>query len=178
VGAGAPTETTAYGSAPVTTGVKFQIVPQHIGDLYVKMDVTPTVNGIAGLGASRLGTFAPIQTVRSAKTQVVMRDGETLVIGGLFTNNRYTEKAKTPVLSEIPVLGNLFTRTRETTAKTELVIMITPRIVRKTADVGIIVPPEELKRLEAKEEEEKVPCRRSIADVLGVPPAMRKTSVK
>jgi general secretion pathway protein D len=137
-----------YKVAPAETGVTLRVTPSHVGDSFVTLKVNPEVKGISGLAATQGGTLAPITTVRRADTTVTMGDGETLVIGGLYTNSHITEKAKTPLLSDIPVVGCLFTRTRETKAKTELVILITPRIVRKTAELRVITPPAELERLE------------------------------
>jgi type II secretory pathway component GspD/PulD (secretin) len=143
----------SYVAASYETGVKLDVLPSHIGDSFVTLKVTPEVKGVAGLAATRGGTLAPIITTRRADTTVTMGDGETLVIGGLYTNSHISEKAKTPVLSDIPVVGTLFTRTRDTKAKTELVILITPRIVRKTAELRVITPPAELQRLEQKRED-------------------------
>ena len=71
-----------------------------------------------------------------------MADGETLVIGGLYTHSTVESKAKTPLLSDIPLLGCLFTRSQEAKAKTELVFMLKPTIVRKgAAGLKIVTPP-------------------------------------
>jgi type II secretory pathway component GspD/PulD (secretin) len=140
-------------STSVTTGVELKVTPEHIGDRFLRLKIAPKVNGTAGLASIRPGgTFAPITTLRSATTTVTLADGETLVIGGLYTNNHTTEKAKTPLLSDIPLLGNIFTRTKETKQKTELVFLLTPHIVRKTQDLKIVIPPAELERLEEREE--------------------------
>ena len=79
------------------------------------------------------------------------------MIGGLFTNQSVKEKAKTPLFSDLPLVGELFTRTRETKQKTELVFILTPHIVRKTGDLKIITPPGELQRLEKTEERDCEP---------------------
>jgi hypothetical protein len=144
----------------------------------VRLQIAAQVKGVAGLAAIRGGTLQPIETMRQASTIVTMGDGETLVIGGLYTNSCVTEKAKTPLLSEIPLLGHLFTRTRETQAKTELVFLLTPRIVRKTGDLRIITPPAELERLEAEPEDGK-PCPRPFVPTNphDGPPPVRSTPI-
>lgn len=145
-----------FRASNVKTGVKLEVTPKHVGENFVTLQVVPRVQGADALAATRTGgTFAPIQTVREASTQVTLGDGETLVIGGLYTNRTSTEKAKTPFLSDIPFLGELFTRTRETKQKTELIFILTPHIVRKTADLKIVVPPKELERLESAGEKGK-----------------------
>jgi len=142
--------TETFQAARVRSGVKLEVMASHIGDQFVTLMIKPEVRGAGTLAASRPGgTFAPIETMRTAETTVTLADGETLVIGGLYTNQTTTEKAKTPILSQIPLLGNLFTRTKETKQKTELIFILTPHIVRKTSDLKIIVPPKELERLEA-----------------------------
>ena len=141
-----------FGLQPVKTGVELKVKPEHIGESFVTLKISPKVDGVAGLASARTGgTFAPITTTRKASTTLTLGDGETLVIGGLYTNFSTTEKAKTPLFSEIPVLGHLFTRTKETKRKTELIFILTPHIVRKTKDLKIITPPAELDRLEKAE---------------------------
>jgi len=157
-----------FRSANVKTGVKLEVTPKHVGDQFVTLQVTPRVEGADALAASRTGgTFAPIQTVREANTQVTLGDGETLVIGGLYTNRTSNEKAKTPFFSDIPLLGELFTRTRETKQKTELIFILTPHIVRKTTDLKIVVPPKELERLEAAGDDGK--CGPGCGEALPMP---------
>ena len=152
-----------FRSQLIKTGVSLEVTPAHIGEQYVTLQILPQVRGAGALAATRPGgTFAPIQTVRSANTKVTLGDGETLVIGGLYTNQSTTEKAKTPLLSDIPLLGDLFTRTKETKQKTELIFILTPHIVRKTTDLKIIVPPKELERLEATGEDDKDCCGKPI----------------
>ncbi|MCA9313892.1 MAG: hypothetical protein H6806_03580 [Planctomycetes bacterium] len=147
-------------NSSANSGVSLKVKPTHIGEAYVTLEIEPNVKGLAGLATNTPGgQFAPITTERRAKTTVTLGDGETLVIGGLYTNGSTVEKARTPFLSDIPLLGELFTRTRETKAKTELIFILTPTIVRKTGELKVIVPPAELERLERVEGgKEKCPC--------------------
>jgi general secretion pathway protein D len=148
-----------YGVAPAKTGVKMSVTAKHIGNSFVTIDLTPTVTGLAGAGTRVGGTFTPITTTRSAHTVVTLGDGETLVIGGLYTNRLVKEEARTPFLSDLPLLGTLFTRQHESKQKTELIFMLTPRIIRKNADARVIMPPAELARLEQNPGEGKgSPC--------------------
>ena len=152
-----------FRAQPIKTGVSLEVTPAHIGEQYVTLQIQPQVRGAGALAATRPGgTFAPIQTLRQANTKVTLGDGETLVIGGLYTNQSTTEKAKTPFFSDIPLLGDLFTRTKETKQKTELIFILTPHIVRKTTDLKIIVPPKELERLEATGDDDKDCCGKPI----------------
>ncbi len=131
----------------VDTKIGLKVKPLHIGDGYVQLDVDPTVSGVTGFSVGAGGTSAPIISDRSAHTRVTMADGDTLVIGGLYTNSTVSDKAKVPLLGDIPGLGKLFTRTKDQKVKTELVFFITPHILRKNADYKVIAPPGEAERL-------------------------------
>ncbi len=131
----------------VETKIGLRVTASHIGDAYVTMLVEPTVSGVTGFSAGQGGTSAPIVSDRSAVTTVTMADGDTLVIGGLFTNSTVSDKAKVPFLGDVPGLGKLFTRVKDLKVKTELVFFITPHILRKNSDQKVITPPGEAERL-------------------------------
>ena len=135
----------------VETKIGLEVTPLHIGDAFVTMEVNPTVSGVTGFSVGQGGTSAPIISDRMAKTTVTMADGDTLVIGGLFTNSTVSDKAKMPFLGDIPCIGKLFTRTKDQKVKTELVFWITPHILRKKTDYKIITPPAEVERLRGQE---------------------------
>lgn len=145
----------------VETKIGLEVLASHIGDAYVTMEVAPTVSGVTGFSVGQGGTSAPIISDRSAKTTVTMADGDTLVIGGLFTNSTVSDKAKIPLLGDIPGLGNLFTRTKDQKVKTELVFFITPHILRKNSDYKVITPPGEAERLRECGSPSKVPAKSS-----------------
>lgn len=141
-----------YQAANIDTGVKLDVMVSHVGESFVTLEVIPEVKGFQSTSAAIGGSLKPVTTTRSAKTTVTMGDGETLVIGGLYTNATVEDKGRTPLLSEIPLLGHLFTRTRNAEVKTEVVFMLTPVIVQKTSDLRVITPPAELERLEGLDE--------------------------
>jgi type IV pilus assembly protein PilQ len=64
-------------------------------------------------------------------TQIMVNNGDTAVIGGIYEENVTTDVTKVPVLGDIPLLGYLFKRTGRSTEKTELLIFLTPRIVKE-----------------------------------------------
>jgi general secretion pathway protein D len=64
-----------------------------------------------------------------------VRSGETLVLGGLIRDNTTSGKSGLPGLQDIPIIGSLFGANQATTNRTELVVLITPRVVRTTQDV-------------------------------------------
>jgi len=84
-------------------------------------DYSRSVNGIP-----------PIDTQR-AVTTVLVGDGETTVIGGIYTRQASTNRAEVPFLGKIPILGYFFRTTTDSDAHTELLIFITPRILNRQA---------------------------------------------
>ncbi len=83
----------------------------------------------------------PTINTREASNEVLVRDAETIVIGGIYINDESDAKAGTPFLQDIPVLGNLFKNSERSKETRELIFLITPRVVR---DRGIIHPKPEL----------------------------------
>jgi type II secretory pathway component GspD/PulD (secretin) len=76
------------------------------------------------------GTIAaPVIDQRSADTVVVTPDGQTVVIGGLMATTKANSENKLPFLGDIPIIGNLFKHTIKTSANTELLIFLTPRVI-------------------------------------------------
>jgi len=117
-------------------GVTLRIKPQISKGDFIKLDlyqeissVTPTTQA-AGVGASDI-----ITSKRSAKTTVVVKDGQTIVIGGLIQDKIVKNETRVPVLSKIPLLGWLFKSTSETKEKTNLLVYLTPTIVRDSGDL-------------------------------------------
>ena len=109
-------------------------------DTGVKLEVTPSVNdgGLVTLEISQSVTdVGPVDTAtqqrsfleRNVSSKVAIRDGESVVLGGLIRDNSSVGKSGVPLLMDIPVLGNLFSTTTDVTARTELLIFITPRVL-------------------------------------------------
>jgi type II secretory pathway component GspD/PulD (secretin) len=140
-------EAVALTQVSVKTKIGLDILPSFIGDGFVTMKVDPTVSDVTGFSQGPGGTSAPIVSTRMASTTVTIADGDTLIIGGLYTSTSISDKAKVPFLSDIPGLGKLFTRVKDQKVKTELVFFITPHVLRKKVDYKVIVPPGEAERL-------------------------------
>jgi|GEM_PF-2898792 len=141
-------ETLLLETSYIDTKIGLDVKPLFIGDGFVKLEISPTVSTVTGFSVGNGGTSAPIISDRSAKTTITMADGDTFVIGGLYTDSTLKDTAKVPFLGDIPGLGALFTRTRDQKVKTELIFEITPHILRKRTDFKIITPPAEKERLE------------------------------
>jgi type IV pilus assembly protein PilQ len=109
-------------------GIQLNVVPQIAGEEYINMVVHPAVTDYT----TTLGTNAyPIINVREAETRVLMKDGETVVIGGLLKDVKKKENIGIPFLSKIPILGLLFQRQTDDTQKIDLLIFITARVIKE-----------------------------------------------
>jgi general secretion pathway protein D len=115
-----------------TAGVTLAITPKINPDGFISMKVDPTISFIRETvrGATNAEILATLKSSRKLTTpEVRVRDGETLVIGGL-NQERTTETAdKMPLLGDLPFLGSVFRRTDISKTTTELLVMITPRVV-------------------------------------------------
>ncbi len=112
-------------------GIILDVTPFINPDGYVSLDVAPEISGITDSSVQVTeGIFAPIFNKRTAETTVTVKDGETIVIGGLITSEDENRETKVPILGDIPGLGNLFRATVTSKTKTELLIVLTPVVVR------------------------------------------------
>jgi general secretion pathway protein D len=84
---------------------------------------------------------APVISTRSVQTQLLLKDGQTVVLGGLTDRQREVTQAGMPVLSSIPLIGGLFGRTTRKTVETELFLFITPQVVKTDADAERLTTP-------------------------------------
>lgn len=111
-------------------GIVLTVTPRITQNGYVTLDVSQTANDLQGYTSFN----APIVNQREANTTVSVKDGETIVLGGIIRNAITTTTNKVPLLGDIPLLGNLFKSTDKTKAKTELMIFLTPRVVHNETD--------------------------------------------
>ena len=95
------------------------------------MDLVVTKDSVGELVASATGGFVPSIDTRSVVTQVLVGDGETVVLGGIIETESRETTRKVPVLGDVPALGRLF-RSRVTIEnEVELMVFVTPRILRE-----------------------------------------------
>ncbi len=109
-------------------GIQLYVVPQISGDeKFVNMIIHPVISSFT----QTVGTNAyPRLVTREAETQVLMEDGETIIIGGLLKDVKSRGKIGIPILSDIPLIGALFTTRTTDIEKIDLLIFITTRIVK------------------------------------------------
>jgi general secretion pathway protein D len=116
-------------------GVILNVEPHINPDGFVYMLVEPEISSVTDSNVQIApGAFAPIFNTRNASTNVAVKDGETVVIGGLITTEDREAASKVPLLGDIPGLGALFRTTTQTKNRTELLIALTPTIVRTVED--------------------------------------------
>lgn len=109
------------------------VTPSVTGNDEVFLDIQPTISSV--LGFSDLGgNSTPNISNRSAKTQVICKNNHTIVIGGMIKTDKSTTLSKVPFFGDLPGIGKLFQKTTSREVRTELIIFITPHIVRREAN--------------------------------------------
>jgi type IV pilus assembly protein PilQ len=123
------------------TGTQLRITPTIAGDGYVRMTIHPE------LSDGKIDNGLPSKTTAEVTTDVLIKDGQTLFIGGLIRERDETTRRGIPLLMRLPLLGPLFGTTTHTREKSELIALITPHIVVPGEEapyqgLGLAQPPE------------------------------------
>ncbi|HXT16509.1 MAG TPA: secretin N-terminal domain-containing protein [Gemmatimonadaceae bacterium] len=136
-------------SLPTDAGVRDQVVEYR--DVGTKLSVRPTisVDGIVALSVTQevssatteTAFNAPVISTRSVKTDLLVRDSQTVVLGGLSDKERDVQVSGIPILSSIPLIGGLFGSHTRSGNETELFIFLTPRVIRNDADMQRLTDP-------------------------------------
>ena len=112
-------------------GVKVKFTPTIVDSNVVNLKISPEVSSLDFSNAIEISGFRlPALRSRKAATTVELRDQEVLVIGGLLMEEEEEIRTRIPILGHIPILGYLFSDTRTMSTQTELMLVVTPRIVR------------------------------------------------
>ena len=113
-------------------GIRLNFTPTIVGDDLVKLKVMPEVSSLDFSNALTLQGFrVPAISTRRTQTEVELQDGQTFAIAGLLNNTLNSTMSKIPGIGDIPILGYLFKSKAVQRNQTELVVMITPTILRK-----------------------------------------------
>jgi len=147
---GQQTNTTSVTPERVTTGVILVVTPQVNQDGYITMLVEPSVTKVATASVtppSTAGTIVDPKT-RSARSMVRVRNGDTLVLGGLIDRSEDQTERKVPFLGDLPIVGRIFRDLEVNNAASELIVFITPRVLEEPGEgqlaaVGLLSPPGE-----------------------------------
>ena len=126
-------DATAFGAETyqfedIEINVSLSVTPRINEDIYVSLNLTATVQALVGFAGPN--TDRPIISDRSTTTRVMVANGETLLIGGLIFDQVNESETSTPIVGSIPFLKKFFTHKRTTTEQRELLIFITPNIIK------------------------------------------------
>ena len=134
---GQPATATSPATLPVVnyvpiqqpTGVVLNLTPQISDDGLIIMSIRPSITTIAAVATSPDGlSTSPITDVRELDTVAKVRHGQTIILAGLIQERELENVKETPILSKLPIIGNLFRQVKKDRAKVELVILLTPYI--------------------------------------------------
>ena len=121
----------SFSVSTITIGTILAVTPQIDGDRMITLDVLPAITRLQAIVSSPDGRqTAPVTEVKQASTIVRLRDGETAIIGGLISEETGETERQIPVLGKLPVVGAAFRSKASLHTRTELVIFLTPRLVR------------------------------------------------
>ncbi len=132
------TTTTTPSSGPTTTaetvnfidvGVKLFVTPTIHDDRFITMKIKPEVSSVTRNLTTSNNNTIPVVETSEAETTVIVKDGVSIVIGGLIKEENIKSTRSIPVLGDIPVMGLIFRNISDKATKTEIVVFLTPRIV-------------------------------------------------
>lgn len=118
-------------------GTRLSIIPTISFEGYVMLQVVQEINA----ATAEQQFNAPVISTRSVETRLLVKDGQTIVLGGLTDVQRELVKSGVPFLSRLPLIGALFGRHARRRAETELLLFLTPRLVRDDADADALTGP-------------------------------------
>jgi len=125
-------QTTTTVSEEVTfidVGIQLAVTPIINNEGFIRLKIKPEISSVTGELETPTGNRIPIIDTSMAETTVMVKDGSTIIIGGLRKEEKTGASEEVPYLANIPLLGLIFQSSSDTTEKTELLIMITPHIV-------------------------------------------------
>jgi general secretion pathway protein D len=119
-------------------GIMLRITPQITEGDYVKLNIFQEISALKDTPETVLTTLGPTTTKRSTKTSVIVKDGQTIVIGGLMQEREEEGIVKIPILGDIPLLGWLFKFKSVTKNKVNLLVFLSPHIVKDSPQLSKI----------------------------------------
>ena len=132
-------------------GITLRITPHIHESEFVSMDIYQEASALKtdALSLSQSSSVGPTWTKRSAKTTVLVKSGDTVILGGIMQENITKNVTKIPLLGDIPLLGYLFRYTSQQKTKTNLLILLTPNIIQEPGVVSKALGARQRKMLEA-----------------------------
>jgi type IV pilus assembly protein PilQ len=123
------------------TGTKLEFRPFICKDGYIRMEIFPEQS------SGEVVSGVPSKTTTTVKTNIMVEDGKTIVIGGLFQEKTTLSRSQVPLLGDIPIVGELFKKSDDESIRTELIVLITPHIVHDPDQANGADRLEDVKRL-------------------------------
>jgi pilus assembly protein CpaC len=149
-------------------GISLAFTPTLIGESRINLKVRPEVSQLSSAGAIKISALEiPALTTRRANTTVELGSGQSFAIAGLLQNNGNQGINKFPMLGDLPVLGALFRSTKFQRDETELVIIVTPYLVRATSD-RLALPTD---GFVAPDDAQRITKGRMVGEASATPPA-------
>jgi len=108
----------------LNSGTKLSFRPYIANDGNIRMDIYPKDSS-----ATKDSDGVPTETTAELSTNIMVKDGQTVVIGGLFRDSVTSSKSQVPLLGNIPIIGELFKGTSDSTVRQEVIILLTPHII-------------------------------------------------
>ncbi|HTK54351.1 MAG TPA: secretin N-terminal domain-containing protein [Gemmatimonadaceae bacterium] len=118
-------------------GTKLFVVPTISADGYVMLEVTQEVNA----ATAETQFSAPVISTRSVQTRLLIKDGQTVALGGLTDRQKEVTQGGVPILSSIPLLGGFFGHASRRLTETELFLFLTPRVIRNDEEANGVTEP-------------------------------------
>ncbi len=128
VPAGSTSTSTQWTIQYIDAGVNLKILPSVASDGTIVSTIKPEVSNVSEWRTTSAGEF-PVISTRNASVTVRIRDGETLVIGGLINESDRENVSGIPIISDVPVLGQLFQRKVNERSRSDVIFLITPHIM-------------------------------------------------
>ena len=111
------------------------VTPQITPDDRIIMDLLVTKDSVGQVITNERGGQVPSIDTRSVETQVLVNNGQTVVLGGIYETEKSEDYRKVPFLGDIPVVGYLFRSTTRVSNKSELLIFVTPKILKEGSSI-------------------------------------------
>ncbi len=119
-------------------GITLRITPQITEGDYVRLNIYQEISAVKDSTESIITSVGPTTTKRSTKTSVIVKDAQTVVIGGLMQETEQTGVEKVPLLGDLPIIGWMFKYKTVSKAKTNLLVFLTPYIVKESSELSEI----------------------------------------
>jgi type II secretory pathway component GspD/PulD (secretin) len=127
------------------SGTTLKFRPYICDNGYIRMEINPEQS--EGSVAVEGGFVLPSKTTTQVKTNIMVKDGKTIVIGGLFKEQIEQTYSQVPVIGDLPFVGSIFKRVNDSSTRKELIILITPHIINNLDDTEGVARSEDVKKI-------------------------------